>query len=668
MRRLWAFTAAVAVAVAAVMVAAPTSSAPPLAFTEDFAGPLSPSQFTPAYWRDEEVGQLDPTLNGSRVLIESGALRIDNGEQNYGDTAVRINQPFDFAGRTGAFAADVTMAAKDGWTRLTLSQDPYPVTSYGDDNAAGQGPDRGIDLQFHTFAGCVNVTLRTYADRVESDLFGPQYTQPCVVASATLANHLSVAISNTSIVVAADGTPLGSWAGLNLGFSRGYWYLDSHNHATIKYASTPTWTNRWDNVSFDGPVLAPLNVATVVAIEGRTLGGVPANPTAPRLLFNAQHGQQDHNVTLSYQLNGGPSHPVPLIRLPGLIGVYIISVPVAPAEIVAGSNTVAFTWTGTTGLAPRVADVQIVWGGDAPPTTTTIAATTTTSTTIAATTTTTTTVPPSGLLYSNDFAAPSDLDRLAFDIHYGTIHPSYVPLTFNGDHDMACGAPTTARVVHEHNRPENVWYCAPAGGNAHFMTGMNTGSYNIISFAPLNAGSVIWPATATKVCWDQNLTDLGGRKWNTVTVVSDDTYAANGGDLSYVTTGFEANSGDGTGGVADPVAKIVSGDSFQFVGVHNSVQYTSALGHQSDFSNNYIGSGDKATRFTTCLRDNGNGTVARTQARPTGLGTVTLPGAFPAGPRVFIFGDDTYNADKAGDAVLPDPYTVHWDNITISTG
>lgn len=367
------------------------------AFSETFSGgALDPTRFTAAHWRNDETGELDPTLNGSKVLVENGTLRIESGEQNYGDSAVRINQPFDFAGRTGTFSTDVTLIAKDGWTRLTLSEDPYAVTSYGDDNAAGQGANRGIDLKIQNFAGCPVVELRTYANRVETDYPGPGYVGCDAVGSDTRLDHVVVTVSNSSVTIKVGSVTIGSWSGLNLGFSRGYWYLDAHNHATNKYAGLPTWITHWDNPTFDGPVIAPLNVTVSPTIEGRSVPGVPATPGSPRLIFNAQHGQQDASPTLSYALNGHISHLVPLVRLPGLIGVYMLSLPVDPAELVTGSNSVVFTWTGTTGLPPRVADLQLVWttGGSPPPptstTTTTVASTTTT------TTSTTTTTIPSG--------------------------------------------------------------------------------------------------------------------------------------------------------------------------------------------------------------------------------------------------------------------------------
>ena len=50
--------------------------------------------------------------------------------------------------------------------------------------------------------------------------------------------------------------------------------------------------------------------------------------------------------------------------------------------------------------------------------------------------------------------------------------------------------------------------------------------------------------------------------------------------------------------------------------------------------------------------------------------SVTGPGRFPAGPRVFIIQDDSYNPMKAYEndtQYVTDPFTWHWDNIRIST-
>ena len=270
-----------------------------------------------------------------------------------------------------------------------------------------------------------------------------------------------------------------------------------------------------------------------------------------------------------------------------------------------------------------------------------------------------------GLLYANDLSTAADMNRLAFDVHRGAAWAT--PHTFHGDHDMSCGAPTTTRDVHENIYSETVWYCGNIA-NPHFMTGMNTDAYNTISFSPISpqSGTVVFPATATSLCWSQNLTDLGGRKWINVVVISDDRYNQHPGELTFVTPDHVGNAGT-PGDPNDPIGQVVSGDAFAFVAVRQSVQYFSSSGYQADFAN-ITGVTDRATRYRTCLRDNGNGTVTRTQARPGGaVSTVTLPGRFPAGPRVFIIEDVSYSPDK-DPSPMADAYTWHWDAIEVSSG
>lgn len=671
-------------------IAATTTTAPSAGtFFEGFSAPLDPAKFTTAWWRDEEAGQLDPLLNGSLVRIENGQLRIETGEQNYGDGAVRINQPFDFAGRTGTIAFDVTLDAKDGWTRFTLSQDPYAVTSYGDDNAAGQGADRGIDLQFALFAGCANVELRTYANRVETDLPGPQFPSPCVLGSPIALTHVVVTISNSSVMVMSGATMLGSWTGLNLGFSRGYIYLDSHNHATIKYASQPTWINHWDNVTFDGPTLPALNVSAAATIEGRTLTNVAASPVNPRLIFNAQHGQQDANPTLTYRLNGNAAHAVPLQRLAGLIGVYMLSLPVDPAELVAGTNTVAFTWTGTTGLAPRVADVQVTWEGSGPsppPTTTTTPAptttapATTTSTSTSPTTTqpatTTTTAPTAGVQFVEDFSSPTAFAQ-RFD--HGWSGEVAAGLLFGdnannwpGDHDMNCADPNmTHRTITVSPGPgepgvpsgsvrnvEQAFYpCLPGGDPAkgHLMTSINTEGYVTAWFSPKQVFTNV-----VRVCWDQNLTDLKGGKWTLVNFLLPSEYSGET-DLGYTSPDFAPATG---------LPSSPQGDA------GNGVKLF--LGGMQVYNNHLMGASvggalttDKAARFTHCITDNGNGTLTLTRSQPGGATlTSTVAGFIPDGQIRVVFVDDSYNPDKHQEPSVARNtsvgYTWHWDSILVA--
>lgn len=117
----------------------------------------------------------------------------------------------------------------------------------------------------------------------------------------------------------------------------------------------------------------------------------------------------------------------------------------------------------------------------------------------------------------------------------------------------------------------------------------------------------MFPATATQACWDQNITDLGARKWTQLVVISAARYKANGGGINYINPDFNDNGGD---------ADIhLAGDDFLFNNLRNTVHYFNG---QSPTFDDYLplhGSTDKATRYTICVKDNGNGTV--THPSPT---------------------------------------------------
>ena len=281
-------------------------------------------------------------------------------------------------------------------------------------------------------------------------------------------------------------------------------------------------------------------------------------------------------------------------------------------------------------------------------------------------------LPASGeVLWSESFSSASGLDRLVKVISFGeNVSNGNEMQSFNGDHDHACGSPATTRaLLEDYQISTHFWYCAPGGDAAkgHFMTGINTVGYVTMSFSPKADDGVsarVFPATATQACWDQNITDLGARKWTQLVVISAARYKANGGGINYINPDFNDNGGS--------TSLHLAGDDFLFNNLRNTVHYFNGQSPTfDDYSSPLHGSTDKATRYTICVKDNGNGTVTRTQARPGGtVDSVTGPGRFPAGPRVFIIQDDSYNPMKAYESdtqYVTDPFTWHWDNIRIST-
>ena len=185
------------------------------------------------------------------------------------------------------------------------------------------------------------------------------------------------------------------------------------------------------------------------------------------------------------------------------------------------------------------------------------------------------------------------------------------------------------------------------------MTGLDTTGYAIVAFAPLQVFTNV-----SRVCWDQNLTDLGGGKWTNVVIVPEGTYHRNGGRLDYVSAGFNDPNGPGSFNAQG------NGDIFgvkQFRGTLMMYQGNNTLFDSADV---WTAGDDRATRFQHCMTDNGNGTVTLTQARSYGTVSYTAGGSFPDGPVRVIFQDDNYDTVKHDGR--PGFKTWHWDNISIS--
>jgi hypothetical protein len=192
------------------------------------------------------------------------------------------------------------------------------------------------------------------------------------------------------------------------------------------------------------------------------------------------------------------------------------------------------------------------------------------------------------------------------------------------------------------------------------MVGINTSGYAITGFTPKQSFNNL-----RSVCWDQNLTDLGGGKWFTVTVVPDATYTSHPNTnpraaaelegpfrLDYTLPEFDADNAPGDFNLQNqPV--------WQFKLFRNELRVFNTA-RQGVFSTagGFVAGGDRATRYRHCLRENASGLIVVEQA---GQSWVTNS-RFPDGPVHVIFADDTYDADKHGGTGL---YTWHVDNIEI---
>ena len=240
---------------------------------------------------DADVLVCDPiaTIPTRHVLATAAA-------QNYGLSTYRIRQPFDFAGRTGTIKLDMELSNNGlgGWPALIIAQDPSPTPSF-DWQERGSGPRNGIEIEFGT-GWCntphtLEAVVYTFRDYVQT-AFIPSFD--CGIAHATTApdalNHVEIYLTQTHLEVwTSDASPDGItfpnlhllWAGdVDLPFARGYVSLALRNHATMKYWLGSAATVRWDNVGFDGPVVAgwhdysaPDSLTSYPGLPGCTMTG-----------------------------------------------------------------------------------------------------------------------------------------------------------------------------------------------------------------------------------------------------------------------------------------------------------------------------------------------------------------------------------------------------------
>jgi hypothetical protein len=420
-------------------------------------------------------------------------------------------------------------------------------------------------------------------------------------------------------------------------------------------------------LSFDGPVI-PVTRAALSPFN------LPANPANPRLVLMARHDLENRNVTLAYRLNGGPAHSIPLVRRNGQVAVFMISQSVDPGELRAGANTVTFEQTGMG--RPQFTNVQLVWDGPAgtapaptspAPTSPAPASRAPTANASPAPSNTSGLASASGPAFSEDFKTPTSYKE-RFD--YGWSGEWNAGAMFgadrndwHADHGMSCENPNSShRTIHLTSQQQAgdaaFYYCMPEGNQdkGHVMTTVNTEGYVTVWFSPKQIFRNV-----SKVCWDQNITDLGGGKWTVVNFLTPAEYAGKT-DLGYTSPDFPKG-----GGPSSPQGPAANGVKV-FRGAMSS--YTNGQFHEG--ARGVTGS-DKAARYKHCVVDNGNGTLTTTIAQPNGR-TVsrTVAGKIPDGDIRVQFGDDNYNPDKHFDARGAEPnstgrYTWHWDNIEVYT-
>jgi hypothetical protein len=355
----------------------------------------------------------DATGGNSAQLMSAVAI------QNYGVNSYMSRQPFDFAGRTGkiVFDVDAVSSALGGYIEIEVTEDPMPATTYRqwNNNEVGAITRNGISIRTINACGS-NPTSRAadigivdamvynnYVGTVLKPTFD-QNRSGCSKTSLGSLNHFEVRLSQNHIDVYvsdfstdnAETFPnfkLIYSADINLPFTRGYVHFNAKNHATEKYGFGPDAVFHWDNLGFDGPVIAAprayeiadnktmstnnnkqvmnLGYLLLDGVTGKAAGMYdPANKidaltfqnvstsgmTSATLTFNAFFNGSGHTPNtgwgISYRLNGGTVRTVNLTQpqidsttnntggLVQAILAFVVDVPTT--DLVSGNNTIEF--------------------------------------------------------------------------------------------------------------------------------------------------------------------------------------------------------------------------------------------------------------------------------------------------------------------------------------
>lgn len=359
------------------------------------------------------------TCSGTATLRPENDIVVCNGQvreatDDAGSVTVLAmypKQPFDFAGRTGTVAFDVsndTQGNHAAWPEFWMTDQPVPApftheaswlavprNGFGVRFAASTEPGHGAGLA----PGCPNdnsprftvdsaIVVRNY---VPDDSFngGAISVTPvgCVIASTGPndgLNHVELHVSQAAIdVYATDAGKTGPLVHIaqipnaNLTLTRGLIWIEDVHYFANKFNSQGVHTFAWDNVGFDGPVLPrDLTFDAPDALSGTNLGwreaageakaisitGVTGLDKAQAALLTFDFFPYDVPSTLTYVVNGH-SHTVawPYPDKQGF-GWRTLAVPVPLDEVQAGANIVSVT--ATQPLVVSNMDIVLAGAGD----------------------------------------------------------------------------------------------------------------------------------------------------------------------------------------------------------------------------------------------------------------------------------------------------------------
>jgi hypothetical protein len=212
----------------------------------------------------------DPGASVSAQLMTAVAI------QNYGNNSYMIRQPFDFANRTGRIVFDVDAVNLDGlatYIEIDLTEDPVPAPTFREFQNYETGPVPRNGLMMKWSNNCqqsgrqISLGLVLLYTNYAPSTLAPAGSTACVSTQLGSLNHFEIQVSAQRLDIYGsdystdNGQSFPNFrrmysAAVNLPFTRGYVHVAARNHATIKYGYGPDGIYHWDNIGFDGPVIA----------------------------------------------------------------------------------------------------------------------------------------------------------------------------------------------------------------------------------------------------------------------------------------------------------------------------------------------------------------------------------------------------------------------------
>jgi len=277
--------------------------------------------------------------------VQSGALMLNPEDSGFGMNVLRIEQPFDFAGREGHIHYTSDMR---GHLRMHQSVHVGPAISNSMPDLRfvnvleALNAGSAIDIDFVGDGGePFNITLWQNGQNLTPGnplfhAYGPFSTYASPLSNFIKGNvhDVDIYLARAHLRVKVDGVEVFNQVIPDLGFDRGYVYFAqlAYNPAKDGYVGDAANRFMWDNLAFDGPSL-PKNSLTPADKQdilfrafnkaSCTVRGVPADgPIFPRVnpsnlpanIFDTWHVQlplTDPPVTVSdiqcVSLGGTPS-------------------------------------------------------------------------------------------------------------------------------------------------------------------------------------------------------------------------------------------------------------------------------------------------------------------------------------------------------------------------